>query len=269
MGTLLVPHYDSNNELINLERIYFDKKEEKYKKRPLTGGQRIGVFYLIGEVLDPQGIILISEGYSSGATSYQATGYPTAISFTCGNIINVARILRHKYPKVQLLIIADNDQWHSNPKLRHAGLKAAKNTSAMVKGVRYLLPDFSILGLSEAELAKLHPQPPTDANDLFMHLMASGSERTAALDIVRKQLTYQPTPHAEILDQLLKKISRVNFTQLADIKDGDKLKNHHYLIITIEQILDLAKTNNWGICKNFDFIYVLMLSKLKLILDDF
>lgn len=44
-GTLLAPCFNENNELVNLERIYFDKKTSKYKKRPLVGGQRNGAYY--------------------------------------------------------------------------------------------------------------------------------------------------------------------------------------------------------------------------------
>lgn len=35
-----------------------------------------------------------------------------------------------------------------------------------------------------------------------------------------------------------------------------KIKQKHYIIITIEQVIELAQTNNWGICKNNDFIYL-------------
>jgi len=35
-----------------------------------------------------------------------------------------------------------------------------------------------------------------------------------------------------------------------------KLKNSHYLIITIEEILSIAKGNNWDICKNNGFVYL-------------
>ena len=252
-GTLLVPHYNAKGELVNLERIYWDKKAEKYQKRPLAGAQRSGVYYLIGEVIDPEGVILFAEGYSSAATIHEATAYPTAVTFSCGNMLNVVKIFRHKYPHAQLVIASDDDQWNSEPKLRHAGLKAAKKTCSNVKNTIYRLPDFSVLGLSVEQLNELKP---TDQNDLFTQLMKKGVDRLTALNIIREQLTYQPTPHAEILNQLIKKIARVDFTKLANIQDGEKLKSHHFLIITVEQVLDLAKFNNWGICKNYEFIYV-------------
>lgn len=175
-GTLLVPAYNADNELVNLERIYFSKKENKFQKRPLRGGQRDGAYYLIGEVTVSQAVIYISEGYATGATVHEATGCPVAIAFSCGNLHHIIKILRQKYPHSRLVIIADNDE---------AGLKAAKKACTNVKNAAYILPNFSVLGLSDEKLAELNP---TDINDLFVHLMAKGLSRTAALDIVRQQI---------------------------------------------------------------------------------
>lgn len=65
-----------------------------------------------------------------------------------------------------------------------------------------------------------------------------------------------PIPHAQIIDQLLKKINSVDFRKLAELEEDEKLKNNHFQILTIEHILNLAKLNNWGICRNHDFIYL-------------
>jgi len=186
-GTLLVPAYDINGELVNLERIYFDRKENKFQKRPLNGGQRIGAFYMLGEVINPHCVILIGEGYSTMAVAFEAMeDYPCVVSFNCGNIPHVVKILRKKYPQARLVIIADDDRWHDDPKLKHAGLKAAKKACASVKNATYLLPNFGVLELSEEKLAQLQP---TDINDLFVRLLEKGFDRTAALDQVRQQLT--------------------------------------------------------------------------------
>ena len=207
-GTLLVPCFNEKNELVNLERIFFNKTENKYHKRPLAGGQRNGVYYLIGEITHPQDTILIVEGASTGFTAYEATGYPTAITFNCNNLVNVAKVLRKKYPNTKLLIIADDDRWHEDPQLRHAGLKAAKKACNSVRNIGYLLPDFSALGLTDKQLAELQP---TDVNDFFSCLMKKGLDRSNALEIVQQQLTSKTitsTRHSEILGQLLSKIER-------------------------------------------------------------
>ncbi len=251
--TLLVPCHNASGELMNIERIYYDEKEGKYQKRPLTGGVRNGAFYMIGEVTDKPAVIQMSEGYSSAAIAHEATGLPTVVTFNCGNIVNVATIIRATYPQAHLVIIADDDKWHSDPKLRHAGLKSAKKACGVVKNTTYILPDFTVLGLPDKLLKE---SKPTDINDLFVHLMKKGLNRIETLDIVRHQLTYKPALHREILNELIKKSTRVNFMKLADLPEDAKPSKHHYLIIAIDQILELATTSNWGICKNHEFIYL-------------
>lgn len=258
-GTLLVPCFNENDKLVNLERIYFDKKENKYQKRPLIGGQRNGVYCLVGE-LNQHNLILLAEGASTAFTVYEATGYPTAITFNCNNLVNVAKILREKFPNTKLLIIADDDRWHDKPELRHAGLKEAKKACSSIRNIGYLLPDFGVLSLTDKQLAELQPKPPTDVNDLFSLLLKKGLDRSSALGIIQQQLTSKTstlsTHHSEILGQLIGKISPINFRELADLPDNEKLKNRHIQVIVIDQILKLAKFNNWGICKQYDFIYL-------------
>lgn len=62
--------------------------------------------------------------------------------------------------------------------------------------------------------------------------------------------------HNEVLNQLLGKIEPINFREIAKLSEKEKIKYNHYHVITIETILALAKDNNWGICRNHDFIYV-------------
>lgn len=63
-------------------------------------------------------------------------------------------------------------------------------------------------------------------------------------------------PHREILSRLLEIVEPVDFRTLAEMEDGEKLQKKHYLVIVIEEVLRLAKENNWGLCKNTDFIYL-------------
>ncbi|MFI5150920.1 MAG: phage/plasmid primase, P4 family [Bacteroidia bacterium] len=66
----------------------------------------------------------------------------------------------------------------------------------------------------------------------------------------------EPVPHKRILSLLLDKITLVDFADVADLDQDSKVKTNHYLIITVEQILNLSVLNRWGICKNLDFIYL-------------
>lgn len=91
----------------------------------------------------------------------------------------------------------------------------------------------------------------------------------------------EPTPHAEILHQLLEQFEPLDFealvfpqveqlkTQLGTVSpDSDqakeilnqlgklKVKQNHYLVISIENSLKIAEKKRWGLCKNQDFIYL-------------
>lgn len=38
--------------------------------------------------------------------------------------------------------------------------------------------------------------------------------------------------------------------------NGQRLREKHLLVIIIEQLLTIAEMNNWGLCKNLDFVYL-------------
>lgn len=66
----------------------------------------------------------------------------------------------------------------------------------------------------------------------------------------------EPIPHQQILSELLSKVELVDFRKLAGLNDDEKPRNNHFQIITVEQLLRLALRQNWGICRNHDFIYL-------------
>jgi putative DNA primase/helicase len=69
--------------------------------------------------------------------------------------------------------------------------------------------------------------------------------------------TFEPIPHDQILDKLLDQIEKKDFRVLTGLKDDQvKLGRRHFLICSIEEILRLARLNNWGICINHGFIYL-------------
>jgi putative DNA primase/helicase len=91
----------------------------------------------------------------------------------------------------------------------------------------------------------------------------------------------EPTPHTEILHKLIKQFKTLDFEALAypEVKNlreqlngldpsSDEYKNvlkrikqfkvtkKQLLILTIENVLEVAKDNRWGLCKNNSFIYL-------------
>lgn len=103
-------------------------------KRFLTGGRVSGCYFAIGK---PDGVICIAEGYATGATLLEATGYAVAVAFNAGNLHAVATAIRKKYPSLRIIMCADDDAGtDGNP-----GLSKAKSAAEAVGG-HMAAPDF-------------------------------------------------------------------------------------------------------------------------------
>ncbi len=118
-------------------------------KRFLTGGRVTGCYFSIG---NPKGAaaLCIAEGFATGATIHEATGYPVAVAFNAGNLGAVAKAMRAKFPDLLLLLCGDFDKSGTG--------QAAATDAARAVGGRVALPDFT-----PDELAG--DRPPSDFND--------------------------------------------------------------------------------------------------------
>ena len=111
-GALVIPMCDGSGQIHGLQIIHTAAAAKK-GRRPVkeywpAGLAKKSHFHLIGA---PVGIILIVEGYATGASLHAATGLPVAIAFDAGNIGPVAAELRKRYPRAKLLICADDDAY--------------------------------------------------------------------------------------------------------------------------------------------------------------
>lgn len=64
--------------------------------------------------------------------------------------------------------------------------------------------------------------------------------------------------HEQVMNDLLAQVGKVDYRELAEFDSDDeeaKLKKEHYLVITVEQVLELAARNKWGICRRDAFFY--------------
>lgn len=131
---LLIPARDANGTLHTLQFISPDGS-----KRFLSGGRIAGCYYAMGRPVDS---LLLCEGYATAATVFQATGEATAVAFNCGNLMAVARALRSKFPRLRIVVCADNDAaTPGNPGLTKA-TEAARAVGGFVavprsEGVRH------------------------------------------------------------------------------------------------------------------------------------
>ncbi|MDB4104814.1 phage/plasmid primase, P4 family [Salibacteraceae bacterium] len=78
------------------------------------------------------------------------------------------------------------------------------------------------------------------------------------LNHVQELTKKSATPHAEILDQLLEQFEPFDFEEIANPNNAEnfKLTNKHYTVLSVENVLQIAENNRWGLCKSHDFIYL-------------
>jgi putative DNA primase/helicase len=158
-GVLMVPLRDASGTLHSLQFI-----NGAGEKRFLEHGSVSGCYHLIGE---PSRVPCIAEteGYATGATIHQATGYAVAVAFYDGNLKPVARPLKGEYPSAEFVVCADSDRWtEGNP-----GLTKARDAARAI-GARLAVPEFADLS-----------NKPTDFNDLA---------RLEGLEAVRRQIEF-------------------------------------------------------------------------------
>jgi putative DNA primase/helicase len=123
-NVLIISMYNAQKELVSLQFI-----NETGSKRFLCSGLKKGCFYWLGE---NTGKILICEGFATGASLYEESGYLTVIAFDAGNLKDVAIVIKSLYPNAEIIICGDNDE-------SEVGQKSAK-AAALAIGGKYIIP---------------------------------------------------------------------------------------------------------------------------------
>jgi putative DNA primase/helicase len=140
---LLIPMRDTSGTLHSVQTIMPDGD-----KRFHPGGRVAGCYFAIGK---PDGALIVSEGYATGASIHECTGQAVAVAFNAGNLEPVALALRSKYPSMRIIIAADDDhQSDGNP-----GIAKARAAARAVGGL-----------LAVPEFPPGRPDKATDFNDL-------------------------------------------------------------------------------------------------------
>jgi len=137
-GWLLVPVRDASGTLANVQRI-----DPFGTKLFLKGGRKSGLWHWCG---DPAGaaVLLICEGYATGASTHEATGRPVAVAFDAGNLAHVAKALRSQYPQALILVCGDDDLQTSARTGNNPGRDRATAAARAVRGIAVFpenLPD--------------------------------------------------------------------------------------------------------------------------------
>lgn len=90
---LVVPIKDPSGILCSLQLI-----QEDGGKRFLSGGRIKGCSYFIGDRPEHEGTVCIAEGFATGASIHEATGYPVIVAFNAGNLKEVALATKKRLP---------------------------------------------------------------------------------------------------------------------------------------------------------------------------
>lgn len=60
----------------------------------------------------------------------------------------------------------------------------------------------------------------------------------------------------KVLKELLAQITEINFRSKANLDDEARVTQKQYVVIAIDEVIDIAKANDWGLCTKDGFIYV-------------
>ena len=171
-NTLLIP-VRREGRLWSLQGIAADPASAAMApKEFMRGGRTAGGYHAIGspQLVHGRPMIIVCEGYATGASIHQATGHFVLVAFNCGGLKPVAEFARRARSNARIVIASDNDRltmrgsrpW--NPGVEHARAAAEAAKASVV------VPTFPDLdGRS------------TDFNDL--HAMAGLDEVAAQLAV--------------------------------------------------------------------------------------
>lgn len=173
-GALVLPLRDTNGELHSLQFIGADGV-----KRFLGGGRIAGCLFALAD--KPESPLAICEGYATGASIFEATGFAVVCALNCGNLLAVSKSLREKFSSREIIIAADNDQFtDGNPGVTKAD-EAAKAIHAKVAVPQFVdastrPTDFNDMaafaGLAEVKLQIETATAPKESDDEILQRLA-------------------------------------------------------------------------------------------------
>ena len=117
---LVIPIRDTDGKLHSVQTI-----GAAGDKRFHPGGRVKGCYFPIGK---PADVLIICEGFATGASLNEATGDAVAVVFNAGNLEEVTVALGTKYPKLKIVIAADDDH-------RTTGNPGVTNATAAAQAV--------------------------------------------------------------------------------------------------------------------------------------
>ena len=148
---LLIPLRDAATTLHSLQAI-----GPEGDKRFQPGGRIKGCYFGIGK---PRELLIVCEGFATGASIHEATGHAVACAMNAGNLLEVAQALHSKYPRLRLILAADDDAFtDGNPGITKA------TEAAKAVGANLAKPDFGEQrSVKETDFNDLHQRAGLEA----------------------------------------------------------------------------------------------------------
>lgn len=137
-NALLVPLRNSGSKLTTLQAV-FSQLPPGYEtdKAFLRDGVKSGSWHTIGD-FSTASTVALCEGYATGATIHELTGWCVLVCFDRTNLLPVGKKIKQHADGKALIVCADNDRHtFGNP-----GITAAKATGSEI-GARVLIPEFA------------------------------------------------------------------------------------------------------------------------------
>ena len=90
----------------------------------------------------------------------------------------------------------------------------------------------------------------------YIGMIGGELEKVKQLHVKAKQEALTGKSYQKVLTELLSQINSVDFRERAALCEDDKISRKLYVVISIDEIIDTAIRNNWGLCTKDGFIYV-------------
>jgi len=187
---LLVPMRASDGSLMNIQTIT-PEGQKRFAALPTKG------LYLPLKG-SGSGPLLVCEGWATGASLNECTGFDVAVAFNAGNLPGVAKTIRGKYPHRPIIIACDDDHESTG-----AGKKYGEQAAQEIGGL-VAFPAF------------IQPEGKTDFND--MHLEQGSEAVTTAIQNAQHPPHLWPEPQP--LPDLLPEAQVFDYTLLPEAFRG-------------------------------------------------
>lgn len=205
-NSLVVPIF-KNGKIVSLQFI------DSSGKRFMSGGIVSGGAYVIK---GSKKYVVVCEGFSTGASIFESTGFQVFIAFNAGNLCKVAKRVKDILPESKIIIACDNDKY----KEINTGVEQGTKAAELIGGI-IAVPEF-----------KTDDGKSTDFNDLFI---AEGKE------VVKKQITPEPSELSKSIKEWCSKFNGIFTTNEIYNQFGIKDKQQKNEIENI--LIELCEEN--------------------------